>query len=79
MQVPTDNTRWAFRKGSTDEKLVGEPEYSDKKTVTDLVRHAGGKGPPGLRVGPVGIVACECWLNMRSSHPETFNASANSH
>lgn len=38
-----------------------------------------GKHPPGLPVGPVGIVTCEYSVNMKSSHPETLNTSANSH
>lgn len=66
-------------KERTDRKSVGEPEDSDEKPVTSLVRHVRGQSLPGLLVGPVGIVTHECSVNMKSSHPETLNTSANSH
>ena len=67
------------RKGRADHKSVGIPKDLDKKTVPSLVRHVQGRSTPGLLVGPVGIVTHECSVNMKSSHPETLNTSANSH
>lgn len=67
------------RKGLADCKSAGHPKVWDKKTVPSLVRHVLGGSLPGLLVGPVGIVTHECSVNMKSSHPETLNTSANSH